>query len=123
MPKQLNIENKQLELHPRLYNATIKPKMTYTVETRPDTSKTQRILEINRNKNTKKNRGNTLGDRIRNYEITTCKVKRINEWILNRREWNNRISRMTDDEVVKITNKSQSGRTVDRQRIKWSDNI
>ncbi|XP_056642629.1 uncharacterized protein LOC130449021 [Diorhabda sublineata] len=111
----------------RIYKVVIRPIMTYTAETRPDTSKTQRMLETAEMRILRRITGNTLRNRvISDYIRTTCNVEAINEWLLTRRkELNNYISRMTDSRVVKIVrDKSPAGRrSVGRHQKRWSDNI
>ena len=101
--------------------------MTYTAETRPDTTKTKRILETCEMKVLRKIAGKTLLDRERSDNIKrTSKVENINEWILGRKhEWNAHISRMDQERIVRIArDKSPAGRrSMGRPRKRWSDNL
>lgn len=117
----------QTETKSRIYKATIRPIMTYTAETRPDTTKTKRILETGEMKVLRKIVGKTLLDRERNENIRrSCQVDNINEWVVNRKiEWNEHIHRMDQDRIVKIArDKSPIGRrSTGRPRKRWSDNL
>ena len=99
--------------------------MTYTAETRPETTKTKRLLQTTEMKILRRIAGKTLLDLERNENIrTACNVDDINEWVHKRKEeWNRHIERMDDRRIVKITrDKSPSGyRSVGRPRKRWSD--
>ena len=120
--KHMGIETKS-----RIYKAAIRPILTYTAETRPETSKTKQILETTEMKVVRKIAGRTLFDRKRSEEIRRmCKIDNINDWVLQRkRNWNEHISRMTDDRIVKTSrDKSPAGqRSTGRPRKRWSDNL
>lgn len=111
----------------RIYKTTIRPIMTYTSETRPDTSKTKQLLETTEMKILRRISGKTLLDRERSENIRgQCNVDNINEWVLQRKkQWNEHISRMANNRLVRITrDKSPSGkRSVGRPRKRWSDNL
>ena len=120
--KHMGIETKS-----RIYKAAIRPILTYTAETRPETSKTKQILETTEMKVVRKIAGRTLFDRKRSEEIRRmCKIDNINDWVLQRKKnWNEHISRMTDDRIVKTSrDKSPAGqRSTGRPRKPWSDNL
>lgn len=102
-----------IETKTRIYKSVIRPVMTYTVETRPDTSKTKKILETNEMKVFRKITGKTLMDRERNENIRTiCKINKY-------------INRMNEERIVKITrDKSPLGkRDIGRLRKRWCANI
>ena len=69
----------------------------------------------------------TLFDRERSENVRKrCKVKNINNWVLNRKvEWNEHINRMDVRRIVRIIrDKSPLGRrNVGRPRKRWSDNL
>lgn len=72
--------------------------------------------------------GKTLLYRERDEDIRrACKIDNISEWILQRkREWNEHISRMTPDRLVRITisyKSSMGRRNIGRPRKRWSDNL
>lgn len=74
--------NKHLrrETKARIYKTTIRPIISYTSETRPDTSKIQRLLEITEMKILRRFSGKTLLDRQRSESIRRlCEVENINE--------------------------------------------
>lgn len=111
----------------RIYKSVIRPIMTYTAETRPDTEKTKRILEVGEMKILRKIAGKTLLDRERSDNIRrTCRVDNITDWVLGRKmEWNGHISRMDQQRVVRIArDESPIGkRSLGRPRKRWSDNL
>ena len=115
------------ETKSRIYKAVIRPIMTYTAETRPDTSKTKQLLETTEMRVLRRITGKTLFDRERSENVRErCKVENINNWVLNRKvEWNEHINRMDDRRIVRITrDKSPLGRrNVGRPRKRWSDNL
>ena len=91
-----------IETKSKINKAAIRPILTYTAETRPETSKTKQILETTEMKVMRKIAGKTLFDRKISEEIRRmCKIDSINDWVLQRkRNWNEHISRMTDDRIV-----------------------
>jgi len=88
--KNIKVETKAI-----IYKATVRPIMTYTADTRPDTAKTKQLLEITEMRVLRRIAGKTLLDRERNESIRrACKVENVNEWVLSRKEeWNDHISR------------------------------
>ena len=67
----------EIETKSRIYKAAIRPILTYTAETRPETSKTKQILETTEMKVVRK-----IFDRKRSKEIRRmCKIDNINEWV------------------------------------------
>ena len=115
------------ETKTRIYKTAIRPIMTYTAETRPDTSKTKKLLETTEMKILRRISGKTLMDRERNENIRQmCKTESINDWVLKRKqEWNQHINRMGEDRLVRIArDKSPNGRrSTGRPRKRWSDNL
>ena len=101
--------------------------MTYTAETRPDTSKTKKLLETTEMKILRRISGKTLMDRKMNKNMKQmCKTKSINDWVLKRKqEWNQRKNRMGEDRLVRIArDKSPNGRqSTGRPRKRWSNNL
>ena len=113
-----------METKARIYKATVRPIMTYTAETRPDTAKTKELLETTEMRVLRRIAGKTLLDRERNESIRrACKVENVNEWILSRKEeWNDHISRMDSESCTRqITARSQklrtSTKTMERQLV------
>ncbi|XP_065172605.1 uncharacterized protein [Atheta coriaria] len=98
------LRNKHIskQVRGRIYKAVIRPIMTYTSETRADTSKIKSLMETSEMRTLRTIEGTTLRDRIPSKQIRErCKVKEINEWIQHRRsEWNNHISRMETTRIV-----------------------
>ena len=115
------------EAKARIYKTAIRPILTYAAETRPETSKTKRILETAEMKIARRIAGKTLMDRIRSDNIRqTCGIDKINDWILDRKKkWNEHIDRMTEERIVKITrDKLPAGhRSIGRPRKRWRDNL
>lgn len=122
-----NNKHLRTETKARIYKAAIRPIMTYTAETRPDTTKTKRLLETCEMKVLRKIAGKTLLDRERSDNIRKmCGVEEVNEWILRRKhEWNAHIDRMDHERMVRIArDKSPTGRrSIGRPRKRWSDNL
>ncbi|XP_056642632.1 uncharacterized protein LOC130449023 [Diorhabda sublineata] len=93
-----------IEAKSRIYKATVRPIMTYTVETRPETAKTKRMMETAEMKVLRRIAGKTLLDRD------------VNEWVLSRKKWNEHMSRMDNNRLVKIVgDKSPLGRRSTRR--------
>ncbi|XP_044744651.1 uncharacterized protein LOC123306625 [Coccinella septempunctata] len=115
------------ETKSRIYKSVVRPVMTYTAETRPQTSKTQRYLETSEMKTLRKIAGKTLWHRETNESIRRiCEVDNVNTCVKNRkREWNQHINRMTEQRIVKIArDKSPGGRrSVGRPRRRWNDDL
>ena len=120
-------KNIEVETKARIYKATVRPIMTYTAETRPDTAKTKQLLETTEMRVLRRIAGKTLLDRERNESIRrACKVENVNEWVLSRKEeWNEHISRMDNRRIVRVArDKSPLGRrSLGRPRKRWSDNL
>lgn len=115
------------ETKSRIYKSVVRPVMTYTAETRPQTSRTQRYLETSEMRTLRKIAGKTLWDRETSESIRRiCEVDNVNTWVKNRkREWNQHINRMTEQRIVKIArDKSPGGRrSVGRPRKRWNDDL
>ncbi|XP_045480918.1 uncharacterized protein LOC123685306 [Harmonia axyridis] len=119
-----NNKHLRTETKARIYKAAIRPIMTYTAETRPDTTKTKRLLETCEMKVLRKIAGKTLLDRERSDNIRKmCGVEEVNEWILRRKhEWNAHKDRMDHERIAR--DKSPTGkRSIVRPRKRWSDNL
>lgn len=88
----------------RIYKTYIRPILTYTTETRTDTSTTKRIIRTAKKRILRKITGHTLRDRVRNTTIRDeCDVPDIVKRIRRRkREWNSHVIRMEEDRMAKI---------------------
>ncbi|XP_045473979.1 uncharacterized protein LOC123680232 [Harmonia axyridis] len=97
-------KNIKVKTKARIYKAVVRPTMTYTAETRPDTARTRQLLETTEMRVLRRIAGKTLFDREKSENIRrTCGVENINEWVLGRkREWNDHISRMDEERMVRI---------------------
>jgi hypothetical protein len=121
--------NKHLrtETKAKIYKTVVRPIMTYTAETRPDTTRTKRMMETCEMKIVRDITGKTLWDRQRSTDLRqNCNIENINEWTLKRKkEWYSHISRMGERRLVKIArDRSPNGRrSVGRPRKRWSDNL
>ncbi|XP_043494653.1 uncharacterized protein LOC122519338 [Polistes fuscatus] len=120
--KHLRIDTKS-----RIYKATIRPILTYAAETRPETSKTRQLMEAVEMKIIRRITGKSLWDRQRSEALRrTCQIDNINDWVLGRKiQWNDHITRMTGDRIVKIArDRSPLGkRSPGRPRKRWADDI
>lgn len=109
----------------RIYKTCIRPILTYTAETRPDTTKTKSALRTSEMRILRTICGKTLLDRIRNETIRTeCETEDIVRWTRKRRRmWNEHINRMTDDRLVKIARngKPETRRPPGRPPKRWRD--
>lgn len=85
-----------------IYKNTIRPTLTYAAETRPETSRTQQIIEATEMRILRKIARKSLlyreGVKISN-EPAGYRIFMLGRKI----EWNDRITRMTDDQTVKAT--------------------
>lgn len=120
-------KNISIQTKSRIYKAVVRPTMTYTAETRPDTARTRQLLETTEMRVLRRIAGKTLLDRERSEDIRkTCIVENVNHWVLGRkREWNAHIGRMDENRMVRIArDKSPLGRrSLGRPRKRWSDNL
>ena len=121
-------KNIGIEAKSRIYKTAIRPIMTYTAETRPETAKTKRLLETTEIKVLRGIAGKTLLDRETSENIRrTCEIEEdINCWVLKRKkQWNEHISRMEEKRIVRIArDKSPTGRrSIGRPRKRWCDNL
>ena len=74
---------------------------TYTVETRPETSKTRQILEATEMKVVRKIAGEKLTYRVISENIRRmCGLENINNWVIKKKqEWNKHINRMDENRL------------------------
>lgn len=94
--------NLQIATKSRIYKAVIRPILTYTCETRPETTQTARMCNTAEMKILRRIKNKTLRDRIRNTDIRkACHIENINEWTSHRKnEWNEHITRMAETRTV-----------------------
>lgn len=122
-----NNKHLQAEMKTRIYKSAIRPIITYTAETRPDTKKIERMVETTEMKILRRIDGKTLRDRTRSQDIRNkYNVTNINEWIKMRRiKWNEHIDRMTTDRIVKIARDQlpNGRRSIGRPPKRWRDNL
>ncbi|XP_045466625.1 uncharacterized protein LOC123675320 [Harmonia axyridis] len=120
-------KNMKTEVKSRIYKAVIRPILTYTAETRPETAKTKRLMETTEMRVLRRIAGKTLMNRNTSESIRdACGVDNVNYWVLKRRkEWDEHISRMDEGRVVKIArDRSPRGRrSLGRPRKRWSDGL
>ena len=114
-------KNIGLEAKSRIYKTAIRPIMTYTAETRPETAKTKILLKTTEMKVLRGIAGKTLLDReTSENRRRTCRIEEdINCWVLKRKmQWNQHISRMEEKRIVRIDrDKSPTGqRSIGRPR-------
>ena len=84
-------KNLGIEAKPRIYKTAIRPNMTYTAETRPETAKTKRLLETTEIKVLRGIDGKTLlyRETSKNIRRTYGIEEDINCWVLKRKkQWN-----------------------------------
>lgn len=117
----------QKETKVRIYKSVVRPIMTYTAETRPETAKTKKLLEVTEMKTLRKIINKTRRDRVRNEEVRRiCDIKPITDWVDHRRtEWDKHISRMEQDRIVRMArDKSPQGRrSIGRPQRRWKDSV
>lgn len=97
--KHLKIETKSC-----IYIFVIRPGMTYTAKTRPDSNTPRRYLKIHWIRHFRRRTGKTFRDRIRIGEIKrTCKTDNINVFLQARKkECNSLISKISEHRIVRI---------------------
>jgi hypothetical protein len=109
----------------RIYKSIVRPVLTCAAETCADTSETQQILETTEMNTLRKVVGKTKSDDVRSQDLREqCGIQPIEEWVNNRKgEWNNHISRMTEDRFVKFVrdNSPKGKRRTGRPRKRWSE--
>lgn len=119
--------NKYLKTEPkvRIYKSVVRPVLTYAAETRSDTKKTARMLEVTEMKTLRRIAAKTMRDGVTNREIRErCGVQNITEWVSRRRrEWNDHISRMSEDRLVRRVrdNRPVGWRSRGRPKKRWHD--
>jgi len=88
----------------QIYKTCIRPILSYSIETRPDTRKTKQILRTNEMKILRNITNKRLTDRIRSQVIREeCGVEDIVRWGRERRrKWRDHVNRMDDDRIIKI---------------------
>ena len=69
--------------------------------------------------------GKTRIDKIRSQQIReSCGIRTINEWMERRREWDEHVTRMDPERLVKTSrNNIPAGRTSPVRPKRWSDLI
>ena len=111
----------------RIYKSVVRPVLTYTSETRADSSKTKQMLESQEMNTLRRIIGKTRLDRVRNeYAREQCEIQPINDWVIRRRqEWNDHVSRMDANRIAKITrdNIPTGRRSPGRPRKRWSGSL
>ncbi|XP_019762542.2 uncharacterized protein LOC125504174 [Dendroctonus ponderosae] len=102
----------------RIYKTVVRPVITCSAETRPETTKTERLLETAELKMFGRITGKTLLDRERCEDIRiACNVKNISKWVANRtKEWNEHISRTDLRRPVRIARDKSAFRRRDVER-------
>jgi hypothetical protein len=109
----------------RIYKSVIRPFLTYAAETRADNSKTKQILETTEMNTFRKTVAKTGLDHVRNQDMREqYGIQPIGEWVnKGREEWNNHISRMTEDRIVRVVrdNSPKCKRRPGRPRKRGSD--
>ncbi|XP_050510702.1 uncharacterized protein LOC126887314 [Diabrotica virgifera virgifera] len=98
--KYLNIESKV-----KIYKTTIRPIITYAVETRPDTNRTLQMMRIVEMRTLRSIQGKTLRDRIRTEDIRqNCRLQDIERWIRQIRIYWNKNKHIKRIEDSRLTN-------------------
>ncbi|XP_050500998.1 uncharacterized protein LOC126880959 [Diabrotica virgifera virgifera] len=117
------------ETKAKTYRIVVRPNMTYTAETGPDSTRTKRLMETCEMKIVRNITGKSLWNRQRSIDLRQSCNMNINGWTLKRtKEWYNHLSRsrrMGEGRLVKIArDRSPNGRrSIGRPRKKWSDNL
>lgn len=120
-------KNKYLrtECKTRIYKTCVRPILTYAIETRADNSKTKQSLRTSEMKVLRTIVGKTRLDRIRNQNIREqCQTQDIVRWGRERRrQWNQHISRMGNERIVKAARegKPEGSRPPGRPPKRWRD--
>ncbi|XP_055385812.1 uncharacterized protein LOC129614885 [Condylostylus longicornis] len=118
--KYMLIDNKV-----RIYKTCVRPIMTYAVETRADTAKTEQILRRTEMKTLRQICGYTLRDKIRNEDIrSTCEIQDVVRWTrCRRRNWRDHVNRMSENRIAKIAmnNRPSTRRPVGRPPKRWNE--
>ena len=97
------------ETKSKVYKATVRPIMTYGLETKAETHththKNSQMLEANQMKVLRKIVGKTKIGRKRSQQIReSCGIQPINEFAESRRrEWDEHVTRMDEERLVKIS--------------------
>lgn len=103
--KDLVWKNKYLTIEgeTRIYKTAVRPILTYTTETKADTSRTIQMMRTTEIKVIRGIHRKTLLDQIRSEEFRQLSnIQDVTKWIRRRRkEWNRHVDRRDDDNIVK----------------------
>ncbi|XP_055380820.1 uncharacterized protein LOC129611625 [Condylostylus longicornis] len=118
--KHMNIRSKT-----RIYKTCIRPIITYAIESRADTKKTENIMSAAEMATLRSITGYTRYDHKRNDEVREIwEIQDIVKWSRRRRkEWNQHVQRMSPDRVVKraFMGKPSSCRLPGRPPKRWQE--
>lgn len=111
----------------KIYKTVVRPTLTYGAETRAETSKTKQLLRTVEMNTLRAIIGKTRLDRVRNQTVRDeCEVSDVVKFIKRRRvEWNNHVSRATNERQIKIARderprgKRNPGRPMKRWAESW----
>lgn len=111
----------------KVYKTTVRPLLTYAVETRADTRGTKQKMNNVEMKVLRSIKGITLRDRQTNSSIREqCNIQDVNKWVKTRKKkWDEHVDRMRPDQLANISknNKPYSRRPAGRPKKRWQDNI
>ena len=112
----------------KIYKAAVRPIISYAVETRADTTRTEQLLRSTEMKTLRSILGLTLWDKIRSKDIREeCKIQDIVTWTKDRRRyWNEHVDRANAEGLIKIARdrrpaaKRPRGRPPNRWKESWA---
>ena len=114
------------ETKSKIHKTVVRLIMTYAQETRAEISNTRQMLKANQMKVIRKIVGKTKINRIRNQQIReSCGIQSINEWVERRREWDEHVTKIDAERLVKTSrdNITAGRRSPERPKRRWSDLI
>ena len=112
----------------KIYKAAVRPIISYAVETRADTTRTEQLLRSTEMKTLRSILGLTLWDKIRSKDIREeCEIQDIVKWTKDRRRyWNEHVDRANAEGLIKIARdgrpaaKRPRGRPPKRWKESWA---
>ena len=109
----------------RIYKTNVCSVLTYTSETRAETTYTQQLLHTTEMKTIRATHGKILRDKIRSDQLRQLSgIQDIIQWTnVRRREWDAHVERMEDNRLAKIArdNRPQGVRSRGKPKKRWKE--
>ncbi|XP_055389680.1 uncharacterized protein LOC129618740 [Condylostylus longicornis] len=114
-----------LENKVRIYKTRVRPILTYSAETRAETSRTKQMARKTEMRMLSEITGYSLGNRIRSEAIREeCNIQDVVRWTRSRRRyWRDHVERMPSNSITKIASieRPQTRRPIGRPPKRWRE--